>query len=371
MDIIPFFPNPFTYQDYKIIKADENRKLDPDFLGFNDRYNFINSGRKGILLLLESFHLRKNSRVGLPPLICNSVAETVRDAGLNPYFLDISNEFQLEFDEIKFNTAKIKALILPHLYGTIHPGTEEITEWCRQKSVYLINDTAQSFKIEFKGSPLIECGNGGVYSFGPGKSSTCAGGAMVYGVNKIKYTAKKFKDNVLLHKSERLLRERIAGLNSTPNNHVNNKAGEMFSRLISTGIGNINYLQFNSIKQYLKIESDVCLKRSKNWQILYDELDPDIFTVPEYYKNSQKFKFVFYLNLPDKAVQKFKNTLKTFKINVSNCARCNVPSGLRGALPNYFRLRNKLCEISTEASIPGKNFLAAARIMNNYFYNYT
>jgi dTDP-4-amino-4,6-dideoxygalactose transaminase len=367
MDIIPFFPNPFSYSDYEKILTDENRDLNPVELGFDPKYQFINSGSEGITLLLKSFHLPINSRVGMPPLLCNSVKRAVIKADLQPFYFDISSEFQLQFTESVFKNSEIKVLILPHYYGAIYPYTEQVIKWCKENSVYLISDAAQSFGLEYKGKPVIEMGDGGIYSFGPGKASTCAGSAIVYGLNKIDYNENNLLNNILLKKSLKLLKERTAEFNIPFKNDISKKLDYLLYNIISNWAYQINFLQYNSIKHYLKIREDICLKRKRNWQIFNNELDPDIFRIPRYYKDTFKYKYVFNLNLPDGAVKKFIDSLKLLGININTSAKTNISLQYKKILPNYFRLRNKLCEVSTEASIPEENILNAAHLMNDYF----
>ncbi|MDR3628034.1 MAG: DegT/DnrJ/EryC1/StrS family aminotransferase [Ignavibacteriaceae bacterium] len=367
MSIIPFFPNPFSNQDYKAILADENRELNPAKLGFGFKYHFINSGSNGISLLLKSFNLPKKAKVGLPPLISNSVLLAILKAGFQPYFFDISKEFQLTFHKSLFEKSRIKALVLPHMYGSANPFSEEIISWCKENSVYLINDTAQSFGLEHNGMPLIETGDGGIYSFGFGKSSACAGGALIYGLEKINYNNNAFVKLLLQKMSEDCLKERVAGFDIPCNYSIGKKINYAFLRLISRGIYDVNYLQFNSIKHFLSIKDKINTKRNTNWQILNNELNKEIFIIPKYYHNTQKYKYVFHLELPDKAIQQFIRILGMTGININHCAQSYLTEKFRNILPNYFRLKNKLCEISTEASIPSRNFYHAARIMNNYF----
>jgi hypothetical protein len=317
--------------------------------------------------LLKSFNLPPKAKVGLPPLISNSVLLAILKAGFKPYFFDISKEFQLTFNKSLFEKSKIKALILPHMYGSANPYTEEIINWCKGNSVYLINDTAQSFGLEHNGRPMIEMGDGGIYSFGFGKSSTCAGGALVYGLEKINYNNNAFVKILLQRMSEEFLKERIAGFDIPCNYSLYKKFNYAFVRLISRGAYDVNYLQFNSIKHFLNIKDKVNLKRDSNWQILNDELNKEIFKIPKYYCDTQKYKYVFHLELPDKGIQQFIRILGMMGVNINHCAQSYLTEKFRNILPNYFRLKNKLCEVSTEASIPKRNFFHAASIMNTYF----
>ena len=72
-------------------------------------------------------------------------------------------------------------VILVHLYGFLHSDTSVIAEFSRENSIYLIHDAAQSYGIE---EQSLGYSSGLVYSFGPGKSSTAACGAVVRGLDR-------------------------------------------------------------------------------------------------------------------------------------------------------------------------------------------
>ncbi|HCY74461.1 MAG TPA: hypothetical protein DHV28_00940 [Ignavibacteriales bacterium] len=95
--LIQYFPNPFSMADYNSIISDENEDFDLFKLGFNTKYQFVESATHGIYLLLSSFNLQPGSKVGLPPLICNSVTLAILKAGFKPYYFDINNNLNSDY----------------------------------------------------------------------------------------------------------------------------------------------------------------------------------------------------------------------------------------------------------------------------------
>ena len=366
--IIPYFPNPFSLSDYNSIISDTNKELDLINLGFNSNYKFVNSASQGIYLLLKSFNLAPGSKVGLPPLVCNTVTTAIIQAGFTPNYFDINNNYVLNFDEQIFSKSGIKALILPNMYGALHPDTEKIINWCKNNQMLLILDTAQSFGLEYHGLPLIEFGDGGVYSFGFGKSSTCAGGAIVYNLNNsISYLDNPFINLINVTLSKHKLASRTFGLNTYRNNYLFNMLNSYFPKFTSNKILSISRIQFNSLKRYLLNRDEIQIKRGKNYSILKNNLKSEYFIVPESYTNSQKFKYTFTLNMDERIIPDYISTMRNKGIEIHKCSRTDSMHTDGKKLPYYNKLKNNLLELSTESSIPEENFYKAADIMNSYF----
>src|SRR3990167_9229671 len=136
----------------------------------------VDSGTGALRLLLRNLNLSKGAKVAIPAFVCDSVSRAVILEGLVPVFFDlIDATFWTDYEEKKIKDENIKAVIVVHLYGFIHPASERITRFCRDSQIKLIHDAAQSFGIN---ESLLAADNNGVfYSFGPGKSSTaCCGG---------------------------------------------------------------------------------------------------------------------------------------------------------------------------------------------------
>lgn len=366
--LIPYFPNPFSQQDYNSILTDTNTEFNLQNPGFNSKYQFINSASQGIYLLLKSFDLKIGDKVGLPPLLCNSVTDAILKAGLFPYYFDINNDFILKFDENHFGNSGIKALILPHLYGALHPKTEEIVNWCKKKRVFLISDTAQSFGLKFFDTPAIELGDGGVYSFGFGKASSCAGGAIVYNLtHKIVYSKNpiiKLFNNNLSHFN---LASRTYGLATIYKNNFSKRYYGFISQIVSDYILDITKLQINSIIKFWERRKEIYSQRMKNFMILKNKLNSKYFVVPKSFSESLKFKYVFTINSDSRKLIEFISNMRQNGIEIQHCSRTDKTHTNKVKLDNYNNLKYSLFEISTESSIPEENLYKAAEVMNSYF----
>jgi dTDP-4-amino-4,6-dideoxygalactose transaminase len=148
-------------------------------------YHYVASGRQAIRLLARSIGLRPGARVALPALICNVAVRGIEAEGLRPDFVDIElDHFFMRFDRETFARRRFDLILLPHLYGVPHPQTAELMAFAKEEGIPLVHDAAQSYGLTWRGRPVIEHNQGGLYSFGAGKASTAAAGALVYGLTE-------------------------------------------------------------------------------------------------------------------------------------------------------------------------------------------
>jgi len=101
----------------------------------------------------------------------------------NPVFIDsdeASWNVSPELLEAYLNTCekKPKAFILTYLYG-MSADIEKIASICKEHSVYLIEDDAESLGATFNGKHTGTFGDFGVYSFNGNKILTTSGGGML------------------------------------------------------------------------------------------------------------------------------------------------------------------------------------------------
>ncbi len=366
--IIPYFPNPFSLNDYHSIISDKNDDLNITELGFSSKYQFVNNASQGIYLLLRSFNLEPGSKVGSSPLLCNSVTSAILKAGLSPYYFDITKDYILDYDEKYFNKSGISALILPHLYGSLHPDTEKIVNWCKNNKIFLLSDTAQSFGLIFNDKPAIELGDGGVYSFGFGKASSCAGGALVYNLHsRIDYKNNPFINSINITISKSNLANRIFDLDVYKRNNLLSLFRNYLSQFASVYNLGITKIQYNSLKKYLQNRDEIQTKRTNNFSILKNNLNPNYFIIPESFRASLKFKYIFSLNLEEDKIADFTSAMIKNGIEIHPCSRTDSVYTQDKVLPNFHKIKNRLLELSTESSIPEDNFYKASDIMNSYF----
>lgn len=164
----------------------------------------VDSGESALRLLLRRCKLAPNSVVAIPAFVCEAVARAVRAEGLKPLLLDLKGEgsYWTDYAPSRLEAGSVGAVVLVHLYGQVHPDTAAIADWCLSHNVPLIHDAAQGYGIaphllyigatttagKSSNVPIIPPPHiGALYSFGPGKATTAAFGAIVDGIDEAFY----------------------------------------------------------------------------------------------------------------------------------------------------------------------------------------
>ena len=101
--------------------------------------------------------------------------------GGNVVFADCNrNDLCLGLESLKSSiTEKTKAVIIVHIGGHIAFEINEISEYCQNKGITLIEDCAHAHGASFKGNAPGSYGIGGVYSFYSTKTLTVGEGGML------------------------------------------------------------------------------------------------------------------------------------------------------------------------------------------------
>ena len=107
--------------------------------------------------------------------------------GAEPIFIDSNSSWNLSPEllkrAIKELPKKPKALILTHLYGQM-AEIDKIVEICRENSIYLIEDSAESLGASFNSKQSGTFGDLGVFSFNGNKILTTSGGGILISSNR-------------------------------------------------------------------------------------------------------------------------------------------------------------------------------------------
>ena len=174
------FPSAITYKDVLTFKTSDPENV-------NEQLMTLASGEQALQLALKQLKLGKNDSVAIPAYCCEAVRRAVLAAGLVPVFLDLKthNTYLTDYSAVSLNKDNVKAVVLVHLYGQIHPDVDTIQKYCGENKLFLIHDAAQSYGLDenrLSNDPII-------YSFGPGKSSTAALGGIIKNIERQFYDA--------------------------------------------------------------------------------------------------------------------------------------------------------------------------------------
>ena len=202
-------------------------------------------------------------------------------------------------------------LFLPHYYGTLHPQTKEIIKYCKDKNIKLINDAAQSYKLIFEGRDIIKAGDGGFYSFGPGKSSTVCGGAILSCKHLPELKPNTyFYDYFLGIFARAFLVNRTLRLSNARTKLIEKIMFLAQKYILNKKVTYMHKLQFYGFLEFQKLEKKIRSRRKENWNILYKNLNNCIYKIPKFFLNSHCYKYVFYLEKEKKLVDDFKIAMK-------------------------------------------------------------
>lgn len=133
--------------------------------------DFIFAGRGSTALwaILKSLD-QKGTRILLPVNICEIVYPIIRKSGMIPAFYDVDEtcgNTTLETIEAAYSGCET-ILLAVHNFGA-PLEIDRITEWAKQKKVFLIEDVCNSLGGHYHGKPLGSWGDAAIFSFGYAK----------------------------------------------------------------------------------------------------------------------------------------------------------------------------------------------------------
>ncbi|HXC06202.1 MAG TPA: DegT/DnrJ/EryC1/StrS family aminotransferase [Bacteroidia bacterium] len=348
----PYFPS--------ILPSAEFPEPDQSSLPFS-----VNSGKNAIRLLLRSYGLAKGSTVALPAYVCDSLKEAVLQEGFTPLYLDLKTDgtYWTDYNHPEINQHKVPAVILVHLYGFIHPDTEQIMEVCRKNKLFLLHDAAQSYGIdEFK----LTYTSGLVYSFGPGKSSTAAGGAVVKGLDPEFYkkhvSAPPFYALQNL-RSKQFLKSRVATHRSTSRDKVINRFLPRIPE--DKGIRTMCSLQIRAATAAMELVHKLRNTRKSNYQMLVQALARHPL-LKIAYDDGDGLYFKMVLSVEGGA-GKFKTYLQEHHISCFSVMDAwHIGKTAIASLTHVLRQGDSFVELSTEACIPENELIYVAGVLSGY-----
>lgn len=121
-------------------------------LKFNAKEAFYTgSGTSALYLIFKYLKQSKKDKILIPSLVCPQVACAAIKADCKVEFVDANlNDYTISLEDcIKiYNKNPFDVLVLVHIYG--HFCDERIIQFCREKNIFIIEDSAQTYKINPK-----------------------------------------------------------------------------------------------------------------------------------------------------------------------------------------------------------------------------
>lgn len=150
-----------------------------------DYASSTSNGTVALHLALLALRVGKDDEVIVPTLTYVASVNAITYTGAKPVFVDSDPvTWQMDPKEIqKKITSRTKAIIVVHIYG--HPcEMDEIMIMARYYNIPVIEDAAESFGSQYKGSYTGSIGDIGVFSFFGNKTITTGEGGMVVSNNR-------------------------------------------------------------------------------------------------------------------------------------------------------------------------------------------
>jgi dTDP-4-amino-4,6-dideoxygalactose transaminase len=141
----------------------------------------VASGTDALHLALRAAGIKQGDEVITTPFTFIATAEAISYVGAVPVFVDIlPDTFNMDITKLEAAmTKKTKAIIPVHLYGQ-SVDMDGLMEIAKKFNVRVVEDCAQSFGAEYKGTKTGAFGDIGCFSFFPSKNLGCYGdGGMV------------------------------------------------------------------------------------------------------------------------------------------------------------------------------------------------
>ena len=161
--------------------------------GFEDRFGkyvklgarALSSGGAGLLAILDYVDVRGKD-VLVPSNTFWADARAVKMAGGNPVYVDCKkDDLCIGVEQIREKiTDNTKAIIVVHIGGHIAFEINEISDYCNERGVELIEDCAHCHGAWWNGKTGGHWGIGGVYSFYATKTMPVGDGGMVVSRNQ-------------------------------------------------------------------------------------------------------------------------------------------------------------------------------------------
>ncbi|MDA8992631.1 aminotransferase class V-fold PLP-dependent enzyme [Candidatus Pelagibacter ubique] len=140
------------------------------------------SASSALYLVFKSLNFSKGSKIITTPMSWLVSSTSFYMLGLEPTFVDIDKNYNLDPDEIeKKITKKTKAILVVHFYGKV-AQMDRIKKIAKKNKILLIEDAAQAFGTNYKNKKTGSWGDFGIFSFSPMKTFPSFGdcGAIVF-----------------------------------------------------------------------------------------------------------------------------------------------------------------------------------------------
>ena len=140
----------------------------------------VSNGTAAIQLAFESLNLKKGDEVIVPSFTIISCILPIIRLGARPILVDCDpRTWNMDVEKtINLITKKTKAIILVNIYG-LCVDMDKILKICKKKKIKILEDSAESLGLKYKGRPCGSFGDVSTFSFFANKHITTGEGGMI------------------------------------------------------------------------------------------------------------------------------------------------------------------------------------------------
>ena len=134
----------------------------------------VANGTISLVLALQDCEVKPGDEVIVPDFTMVATSNSAELIGAKAVFVDIDKRnLCMDFDKTREAiTRKTKAIILVTINGRYPKNIDKFVSFCKRKSLWLIEDAAQSLDSQYKNKQLGTFGDIGSFSFGAPKIIT-------------------------------------------------------------------------------------------------------------------------------------------------------------------------------------------------------
>ncbi len=242
----------------------------------------------------------------IPNILCNSVPNTILNAGYKPIFVDINlKNYTISSESLKTALdvcgSKVSGVIAPHLYGHTF-DYESLLKMKEKYNFFLIEDAAQTIPDNSGKSMVGKIGDASLFSFGHTKPINGGGGGCILldDLNIIKHCRiiekklpkfSKFHEQLAIQYNKLYYIIRDQSKKFPTFNNFKKVFPMVFKDLYNFQVS--EKLKIKKLIKLLEQRNEIITMRKKKAKIYQKELNSSIISHPQYSKDTIPWRYTF------------------------------------------------------------------------------
>ena len=161
----------YTFRDYCVLVKSLFTKRKRESENF-----YVNHSRVALRIALSALNLDKGAGVGVMIYNCHTVFNAIRLAGYKPVFIDVTDDFTIDLQDLERKKNQISACVVTHLFGYIN-DIDSIKNIC--PNIPIIEDCAHAYLSEYNNKYAGDFGDIATFSIGHAKFPSVGSGGYI------------------------------------------------------------------------------------------------------------------------------------------------------------------------------------------------